>query len=532
MSSLRKSTQQKPISQDEALKYITKNPDVVFEIEKIEIPVRLTKAKEGETVHTVTLARDGRTIDETTNTVQEGFGIDTRKCLDGSLDQYAKKPQKVASGYTIDDGRLFDDLAVGETVDAHTSGKEIRRAFVAEEDMYLDTTWGEVQFVAKGGLVTFMGDEAIGNNNPCDMVIHTEEGNGKVVLTDHYLQVATDLTERGLPILKGTQKFLDVIKEEDLKNPYWKKMNNLLSMLHFSLRKAKAKIVFALRGRSPELKDARDAVLRSSKDKPISQEAALTYLKMNPDAVFEIEKIEIPVRLTKAQADQEVQTTVLARDGRTIDETKRVTKEGFGIDTRTTINGGIDQYAKKPEKVAGGYTIDDGRHFDDLVVGETVDAHTKGREVRKAFVVPFDMYLDTTWGEVQFVAKGGLVTFMGDEAIGNNNPCDMVIHTKAGNGKVVLTKPASEICNDAEKMGIPLSQGAKKFLSVAHAEDVKNPYISTWREVFASVKHGMFVVQKKFESFLDKKHETKKKPTVKSKEKTAVKTRKKTNGRV
>ena len=54
----------------------------------------LTKARGGEAVHTITLARDGRTIEETTNSAQEGFAIDTRTCINGSKDQYAKKPAK------------------------------------------------------------------------------------------------------------------------------------------------------------------------------------------------------------------------------------------------------------------------------------------------------------------------------------------------------------------------------------------------------------------------------------------------------
>jgi hypothetical protein len=228
---------------------------------------------------------------------------------------------------------------------------------------------------------------------------------------------------------------------------------------------------------------------------------------MNPDAVFEVEKIEIPVQLTKAKGGEAVHTITLARDGRTIDETTNTAGEGFGIDTRTCINGAPDQYAKKPAKVEGGYTIDDGRSFEELKAGETVKAHTKGREVRKAFVAPFDMYLDTTWGEVQFVAKGGLVTFSGEEAIGNNNPCDMVLHTPSGNGSVVLTEPASKVKNNARTSGLSLSKGAKKFLAIAHAEDVRSPYVSTWREVVESMKAGILMVPQKI-FFFGKKEDT------------------------
>jgi len=502
MAKLRTSTEKNPILQEEALAFLNSHPEVVFEVQKVAIPVKLTKAKEGETVHTITLARDGRTINETTNTAQEGFGIDTRTCIDGSLDQYAKKPAKVTGNYVLDDGRSFDDLAVGESVGATTvREKEPRKAFVAEEDMYLATTWGEIQFVARGGLVTFSGDEAIGNNNPCDMVLHTANGNGDVVLTSHSRLIKSDASSKDLKLPDGAKRFLAVTKEEDGKNPYMAEMNSLLTSLSFGLKRAKAEIVFALRGRAPELKDSRDVVLASTPDNPLSQEEARTYMQMNPGAVFEVEKIEIPVKLTKAQDGQEVHTITLARDGRTIAETTNTTQEGFGIDTRTCIDGSLDQYAKKPAKVTSGYTLDDGRSFDDLAVGETVAAHTKGREVRKAFVAPRDLYLDTTWGEVQFVAKGGIVTFSGkpgeEEAIGNNNPCDMVIHTPNGNGSVVLTEPASEVRNDLQKLGLDISAGTEKFLSVAHAEDVKSPYVSTWREVVAGMKMGMRALQSK-----------------------------------
>ena len=509
MTKLRESTEKKPITQEEALAFAEKNPDDVFEVEKIEIAVKLTKAKKNEEVHTITLARNGRTINETTNKADEGFGIDTRKCINGSLDQYAKKPAKVDGGYTIDDGRTFDDIKVGETVSAHTKGNEVRKAFVAPTDMWLATTWGEIQFVAKGGIVTISGGEAIGNNNPCDMVVHTASGRGDTVLTSYWREIETDIAEKGLDVSKGLAKFLRVIKEEDEINPFMLERKQLFSDLRFTLRQAKANIVFALRGKKPELRDSRDSVLVSSQDKPISQEEARAYLQMNPDSVFEIQKIEIPVKLTKAEADEVVHTITLARDGRTIAETTNKAQEGFGIDTRVCIDGSLDQYAKKPAKVDGGYTIDDGRTFDDLAVGETVKAHTKGQEVRKAFVAPFDLWLDTTWGEVQHVAKGSLVTFSGkageEEAIGNNNPCDMVLYTKKGNGRVVLTKPAREVRYDAQRAGIVWGKGAEKFLRIAQSEDAKSPYISTWKEVGLLMKSGMFVLQTKLKKLFETK---------------------------
>lgn len=515
MTKLRESTEKKPLTQKEVLAFVESNPDELFDVEKIEIAVKLKKAKEGEKVHTVTLARDGRTIDETNNTTSEGFGIDTRKCINGALDQYAKKPAKVTGGYTIDDGRSFDDLKVGEMVDAHTKGREVRKAFVAKEDLWLAASWGEVQHVGKGGIVTISNGEAIGNNNPCDMVVHTNGGNGGAVLTSYWREIETDIAEKGLDVSKGLKKFLQVIKGEDEKNPYMQARRQLFADLRFTLRQAKAGIVFAVRGMKPELKDSRDSVLVSSPDKPLSQEQARAYMQMNPNSVFEVQKIEIPVKLTKAAESESVHTITLARDGRTIDETTNTASEGFGIDTRLCIDGSLDQYAKKPAKVEGGYTIDDGRSFDDLEVGETVKAHTKGREVRKAFVAPFDLWLDTTWGEVQHVGKGGLVTFSGkegeEEAIGNNNPCDMVIYGKNGAGRVVLTKPAREVKYDLDKLGLSISKGAAKFLHIAQIEDARNPYISTWKEVGLMMKSGMLSLQTKLKGlFAGKPAETEK----------------------
>ncbi len=222
MTQLRKSTKENPISQAEALEFMTKNPDAVFEVEKIGIAVELTKARGGEEVHTVTLARDGRTIDETKNTAAEGFAIDSRRCINGSKDQYAKKPAKAGpNNYTVDDGRTFDDLAVGETAKAHTVGGEVRKAFVAKEDMYLDTSWGEVQFVAKGGLVTFMGEEAIGNNNPCDLVIREDGKAASAVLTAPSYNIRKNYEATfGKKPEGAVDDFLKTAAEEDRKNPY------------------------------------------------------------------------------------------------------------------------------------------------------------------------------------------------------------------------------------------------------------------------------------------------------------------------
>lgn len=222
MTKLRTSTKENPISQAEALEFINKNPEAVFEVEKIGIPVELTKARGGEEVHTVTLARDGRTIDETTNTAGEGFAIDSRRCINGSKDQYAKKPAKAGpANYTVDDGRTFADLAPGETAKAHTVGGEVRKAIVAKEDMYLDTSWGEVQFVAKGGLVTFMGEEAIGNNNPCDLVLREDGKKASTVLTAPGYNIRKNYEAVfGKKAEGAVDEFLRIAVGEDRKNPY------------------------------------------------------------------------------------------------------------------------------------------------------------------------------------------------------------------------------------------------------------------------------------------------------------------------
>lgn len=224
---LRASSAENPLSQEEILKYAKENSEMLFDIEKVGIAVDLTKAIGGEKVQTKTLARDGRVIEETSNVAKEGFAIDSRKCLDGSPDQYAKKPEKAGSNnYMLDDGRTFAEMEPGETAKAHTVGGEQRKAMVAEKDMYLQASWGEVQFVAKGGLVTFMGDEAIGNNNPCDMVITNGERKGNKVLTSSSYEIRRDLESSGVQLSDGAKKFLEVAAEEDRKNPYLPRGNS------------------------------------------------------------------------------------------------------------------------------------------------------------------------------------------------------------------------------------------------------------------------------------------------------------------
>lgn len=217
---------------------------------------------------------------------------------------------------------------------------------------------------------------------------------------------------------------------------------------------------------------------QSTKEHPLSQSEVLNYVKTHKDVVFDIVKISIDVELTKAQGGELVETNVLARDGRKIEETKNTAKAGQAIDTRYCINGNKDQYAKKPEKVVGLYKIEGGRSYDDVVPGETVKAKTIGGEQRQAIVAKEDMYLDTTWGEVQFVAKGGLVTLSGGEAIGNNNPCDMVMAVDGKQGTVPLTEPVYKIRSDLEKQGIQPTPAVEGFLKTAAEEDRKNPYRS------------------------------------------------------
>ena len=220
MAFLRKSSPIHPITQAEALAFVKNNPQEIFFVQKIDIPVKLTKTAKKTLVKTIVVARDGRRIYETSHIADVGYGVDTRTCIDGSLDQYAKKPKRVRSSYKIDDGRAFDDVRPDETTLAHTDNQDIRRAFVAKEDMFLATTWDTVQFVAKGGIVTILGDEAIGNNNPCDMVMHTPAGNGSLVLTKPAQKIRRDLQTLGLEISAGMEKFLSVAENEDRRNPY------------------------------------------------------------------------------------------------------------------------------------------------------------------------------------------------------------------------------------------------------------------------------------------------------------------------
>ena len=219
---MRDSTEATPISQADLLAFREANPDKVFQVEKIAIPVSLTKAVGGEAVRTIILTRDGRVAEETTNSATEGYAIDTRTCINGSKDQYVKKPAKAGSeNYTLDDGRTFGDMQPGETAAAHTVGGEVRNAFVAEKDMWIATAWGTPQFVGRGGLVTFMGEEAIGNNNPCDLVIREGDKSGKTPLTTYAYNIAKEYEATfGKKPEGGVELFLRVALEEDKKNPY------------------------------------------------------------------------------------------------------------------------------------------------------------------------------------------------------------------------------------------------------------------------------------------------------------------------
>ncbi len=215
----------------------------------------------------------------------------------------------------------------------------------------------------------------------------------------------------------------------------------------------------------------------STNEKPLSQAEVLNYIKTHRAEVFEITKVAIDVELTKAKGGELIETNVLARDGRKIKETKNIVKEGFAIDTRHTISGEKDQYAKNPAKVAGLYEIEGGRSYEDVAPGETVKAKTVGGEHRQAIVADKDMYLDTTWGEVQFVAKGGLITISGEEAIGNNNPCDMVLIVDGKQSNVVMTEPVYKQRKDLESQGAKLTPAVEEFFAIAAEEDRKNPYL-------------------------------------------------------
>lgn len=235
MSGLRKSSSDNPLTQEEVKAFAEKHPQEIFLVQKVDIPVKLTKTAQKTAVETVVVARDGRKIHETSNLADVGYGIDTRYCVDGSVDQYAKKPHKVKTSYKIDDGRTFDEVALSETTSAHTDGNDIRKAFVAENDIYLATTWGSVQFVARGGIVTFLGNEAIGNNNPCDMVLHTDLGNGKVVLTKYASAIRRDMFKQKLPISAGAEKFLKIAQTEDMKRILKRDRKNVSTSMRVGL---------------------------------------------------------------------------------------------------------------------------------------------------------------------------------------------------------------------------------------------------------------------------------------------------------
>ena len=223
----------------------------------------------------------------------------------------------------------------------------------------------------------------------------------------------------------------------------------------------------------------------STKENPLTQAEVANFFKTHKQDIFEVMKTSIDVELTKAKGGEVVETNVLARDGRKVEEAKKVAKEGEAIDTRHCINGDKDQYAKKPEKVAGLYVIEGGRSYDDVAPGETVKAQTVGGERRIAIVAEQDMYIHASWGSVQFVAKGGLVTISGEEAIGNNNPCDMVLVVDGKQSNVVMTKPVFEQRKDLEAQGAKLTPAVEKFFEVAAAEDRKNPYLKDMSKTYA-----------------------------------------------
>lgn len=245
MASLRKSTIENPLSQQEVLDYVAQNPDDVFMVQKKTISVKLKKNEQSRVIDTVVVARDGRKIHETSNVAQEGDGVDIRYCTDGSLDQYVKKPHKVAVSYNIDDGRHFAEVETAEKVAAHTKNNEIRKAFVVEDDLYLMSAWGKTQFVARGSIVTIVNNEAIGNNNPCDMVVHTPYGNGGKFLTEKAFIIRQDMLRLKLPMSKGVGKFLLVAGEEDAKRSlvYRVKEKHLIATVKQRVLKMKMRLL-------------------------------------------------------------------------------------------------------------------------------------------------------------------------------------------------------------------------------------------------------------------------------------------------
>lgn len=245
MGNLRESSIENPLSQQEILDYVQQNPDEIFMVKKKPISVKLKKVGQNEAVETVVLARDGRKIHETSNIAQEGDGVDIRYCADGSIDQYVKKPHKIATTYAIDDGRQFAEVEAAEKVEAHTVSEEIRKAFVAEDDLYLMSTWGKVQFVARGGIVTIARGEAIGNNNPCDMVLHTEQGDGRKVLTEKAFIIQQNMSHLKLPVSLGAERFLQIAAEEDAKCSLLicEEAKNLITMVKQRVLKMKMRLI-------------------------------------------------------------------------------------------------------------------------------------------------------------------------------------------------------------------------------------------------------------------------------------------------
>ena len=240
-------------------------------------------------------------------------------------------------------------------------------------------------------------------------------------------------------------------------------------------------------------------IRKSSAKHPLTQEEILAFVKQYPEELFEVMKIKIPVQQTKSFDKQKVQTVTLARDGRRIKETTNIVPEGYGIDTRICVDGSVDQYAKNPQRVETDYSFDDGRDFEEVNVGETTAAHTKRCEIRKAFVATCDMWLMAKWGKVQFVAKGGIVTISEKEAIGNNNPCDMVIYHQGFIGHTVLTRATREIRYELKQADIKPNSALKKFLHIAGREDMKSPYISKWTDFRLWMKEQMQTLKKRLE---------------------------------
>lgn len=222
---MRESTRENPLSQAEVLNHVKTHRSDVFEVAKVAIDVELTKAAEAGTCVTTTLARDGHKIEETLNNYQEGFAIDKRHCINGDLDQYAKKPAKVAGSYELDGGRSWEEVTPGETVKAKTIGGEHRQAFVAEKTLFIATEWGDIQEVGAGGIVTISGTEAIGNNNPCDMVLVVDGKQSNVVMTKPVFEQRKDLEAQGAKLTPAVEKFFKVAAEEDRKNPYMNDMS-------------------------------------------------------------------------------------------------------------------------------------------------------------------------------------------------------------------------------------------------------------------------------------------------------------------